>query len=255
MQRWLEMAFYLDLASIWALVLTLARNGLYRTYRFLFAYLLLDGCHGAAALILRNGTQAYFLVYLAAQSLKTVLAVFVILELAQIVLAEHPALARFGRDVVAYVLLGAAVIAGAGIAVDSSVPPGRSPILHRFNSVERTMDIWLLMFLLVMALFLTWFPVRLKRNVVLYFAGFIIYFLTRAAGLLLTNLEPVLMSRIDTAMLSVSFLCLLTWTFAFRRKGEKTTVVLGHRWDPDAMNRLNTQLSAINTRLLRLSRR
>jgi hypothetical protein len=253
--RWLEAAFYLDLVCTWILVITLLRNGLFRVYRFLFAYLLVDGCHDLSAVVLPNGTQTYFLVYLFAQAVKIVLAVFVVLELYQIALAEHPALARFGRDMVSYILGIAAIIAALGITFDASVPAKQSLILHRFNSFERTMDLWMLLFLLIIACFMAWFPIRLTRNSVLYIAGFVLYFSTRATGLLLTNLAPRLMVRIDAAMLSVAILCLITWTLALRQKGEETTVVIGHRWDPEAMDRLAGQLTAINSRLLRLSRR
>ena len=252
--RWLRIAFFLDLTCIWILIFTLLRSSLFRTYRFLFAYLLVDGCHTLSALFIPNGTQAYFLAYVFAQAAKVTLAVFVVLELYQIALAEHPALARFGRDVIAYVLAAAATIAAAGLAFDASIPPGRSLLLHRFNSFERTMDLCMLLFLLMIAAFMAWFPVRLTRNSALYISGFVLYFSTRAAGLLLTNLEPRLMTSMDTAMLSIAIFCLVTWIFALRRKGEETTVIIGHRWDPEAMDRLNRQLTAINARLLRLSR-
>ena len=255
MLQWLRAAVYLDLVCIWLLIVTLARNKLYQVYRFLFAYLLVDGLGTAAGLTLHNGTRTYFLVYICSQALKTVLAVFVVLELYQIALAEHPALSRFGRDVVLYVLGVAAVIAACAIAFDATIPPGRSPILHRFNSFERTMDLWMLLFLLMIALFMTWFPVRLTRNSVLYIAGFVFYFSTRAVGLLLINLAPRLVQWTDAVMMSVAIICLITWTLALRRKGEETTVIIGHRWDPEAMDRLSGQLSAINARLLRLSRR
>lgn len=253
--QWLRAAFYLDLVCIWILIFTLFRNGLFRTYRFLFAYLLVDGCHTLSAMFIPNGTESYFLAYVFAQAAKVTLAVFVVLELYQIALAEHPALARFGRDVIAYVLAAAATIAAAGLAFDTSVPVGQSPLLHRFNSFERTMDLSMLLFLLFIAAFMTWFPVRLSRNNILYITGFVLYFSTRALGLLFTNLAPRLMFWMDTAMLSVAILCLITWIFALRRRDEESTVIIGHRWDPAAMDRLSGQLNEINARLLRLSRR
>lgn len=255
MAQYLRVAVYLDLAAIWLLIITLARNKLYLSYRFLFAYLLVDGCGTAAGLFLHNGTTFYFLLYVSSQALKIVLAIFVVLELYQIVLADHPAISRFGRDVVLYVLGAAAVVAGCAIAFDASVPPGRSIFLQRFNSFERTMDLWMLLFLLMIAAFMTWFPVRLARNSFLYMAGFVLYFSTRSVGLLITNLAPRLIGWMDSIMLVVAILCLMTWTFALRRKDDETTVVIGHRWNPEAMDRLTGQLSAINDRLVRLSRR
>ena len=74
-------------------------------------------------------------------------------------------------------------------------------------------------------------------------------------GLLLTNIAPVLVHLTDVFMMAVAILCLITWTLALRGEGEKITMVLGHRWDPAAMERLTGQLDAINARLIRLSRR
>src|SRR5258706_7884862 len=117
-------------------------------------------------------------------------AVFVVLEVYQIALERHPALARFLRNSITWVLAGAAAVAALGVALDRSVPPHRSIIIHHFNRFERTMDLWMLLLLAIIVIFMAWFPVRLKRNGVLYIGGFVIYFLSRSTGLLMMNLAP-----------------------------------------------------------------
>lgn len=253
--QWLRATSYLDLISIWVLILALVRNKLFRVYRFLFAYLLVDGAFSIVGLILRNGTEIYFLAYVLAQATKIVLALFVVLELYRIALAGRPALARFARDFIAWVLAAAAIIAASGLLMDNSVPSARVRLLHHFLTFERTVHAWMLVFLLLIGLFMTWFPVQLSKNTVLYMGGFALYFFSRSFGLLLTNLSPELTGYISVAMLLVASLCMLTWTFVLRPSGENEMTVVGHRWNPDAMERLTTQLDAINTRLLRLSRR
>ncbi len=257
-QHWLDWAAHLDLAATIALIVSLSLNGLFRRYPWFFAYIAADALEGVAALAFfggnhRNNQYAYL--YLAGQFIKLILAIFVVLELYRVALRRHPALAKFGRNSVAYVLIAAAMVAGAGLMIDRYVPPGRSPILHRFNSLERTMDAWLVIFLILISLFMTWFPVRLSRNSVLYIAGFVVYFLSHSAGLLLTNVDPQRTAWIDTAMLAVASGCLLMWLVALTPAGEETTTVVGHRWDPASMDRLTGQLDAINARLLRFSRR
>ena len=42
---------------------------------------------------------------------------------------------------VAYALLAAAVMA---VPLDRAVPAGRSPVVHRFDTFERSMDLWML---------------------------------------------------------------------------------------------------------------
>ncbi len=58
---------------------------------------------------------------------------------------------------------------------------------------------------------------------------------------------------ISVADLSFSLVCLTAWALLMRREGETETVVTGHRWNPEEMERLTGQLSAINARLMRLN--
>jgi hypothetical protein len=258
-QHWLDWAGYLDLAAIIALIVSLSVNRLYRVYRCFFAYMAADALEGIAALTFfsqNHRKNLYAYLYLAGQFIKLILAVFVVLELYRVALQGHPALAKFGRNTVAYLLTAAAAVAAAGLMLDRYVPPGHSLILSRFYSFERTMNAWLLIFLIVISLFMTWFPVRLKRNSVLYIAGFVIYFLSRSAGLLLINLYPPQSEPlINTVMISIASACLLMWLAGLKAAGEETTTVVGHRWDPTATGRLLGQLDAINARLVRFSRR
>jgi hypothetical protein len=133
------------------------------------------------------------------------------------------------------------------------VPPGQSPLLHHFFAFERTMDACLLIFLLLIGFFITWFPVRLKRNVALYIGGFLIYSLARSSGLLLLNILPSQFAwPLGLAMLFVSPACLLAWLLMLQPEGERATVLLGHRWNPAAIGRLTDQLDSINASLARL---
>jgi hypothetical protein len=257
-QHWLDWAVYLDLAAIIGLIVSLSVNGLFRVYPCFFAYMTADALEGIAAQVFfagnhHNNFYAYF--YLAGQFVKLILSVFVVLELYRVALQGHPALARWGRNTVAYVLVIAAAVAVAGLTIDRYVPPGHSAILHRFNSFERTMDTWLVIFLILISLFMTWFPVRLKRNSVLYIVGFVIYFLSRSAGLLLLNLYPQGDLLINSFMISIASACLLTWSVGLKAAGERITTIIGHRWDPASMDRLTGQLDSINARLIRFSRR
>lgn len=252
---WLYSTSYVDLVLEVALIIRLLQTGLHRAYRLFFAYLTADATETLAGTLLQTNLQWYGYIYLGGQSLKMVLAVFMVLEIYRTALEGHPALSRFGQNTVRYVLAAAAAVATLAIALDRAVPPGRSPIIHHFNTFERTMDLWMLLFLAIIAVFMSWFPIRLRRNSVLYIGGFMVYFLSRSMGLLLRNLTPHLKRPIDNAMLTTSILCLLVWLCAFTPKGEKATTVVGHRWRPTEAERLAKQLDAINAKLLRLSRR
>jgi hypothetical protein len=189
------------------------------------------------------------------QAVKLVLVVFVVLELYRLALSGQPALAKYGQETAGIALVTAACVAALGLLVDPTVPPGRSVILYRFFSFERTMDTWVLIFLVVICLFMTWFPVRMKRNVAYYLGGFMLLFLARSAGLLLLNV----LSRgrhdiLNDAMLGISLACLVMWLCAFGEAGEKVTTIVGQRSDPRAMEKVTGQLESINASLTELSR-
>jgi len=243
------------LAATLLLIASLTANGLHAVYRYFFAYLAADALETGAGLIFQENRTLYGEIYFAGQSIKMILAVFVVLEIYRIALAGQPALARFGKSTVIYVLGAAASIAAAGFWLDASGPPKRSAVVVRFTSFERTMDAWMLLFLLMIGIFMLWFPVRLKRNSVLYISGFLMYFLARSVGLLLSNAAPRLVNRLDNVMIATQIVCLILWTLVLQPAGEKATTVVGHRWDPDSADRLTHQLNAINSALLRLSRR
>ncbi|PYT15118.1 MAG: hypothetical protein DMG59_15085 [Acidobacteria bacterium] len=245
--------WYLNILATIAVLISLYRNGLYRNYRRLYIYLLVDTLQSSLGALFQSRRKLYAQIYMTGQAMKLIIAVFVVLELYWLALAGHPALARFGRKTVRYLLPAAGVIALAGLLVDPSAPPGRSPVLHQFFSIEHTMDTWLLVFLTLICLFMAWFPVRLRRNVALYIGGFFLYFFARFSGVLLTKILPASFTHpLSAAMLSISFLCLIVWLFALRRQGEETTTVIGHRWNPARMERLTGQLEAINASLSRL---
>jgi hypothetical protein len=128
--------------------------------------------------------------------------------------------------------------------------------LHRFLTVERSLDFAILIFLLLITGLVIWFPLKVRRNIVLYISGFMVFYLSRTCGTLLANLlSPQFLNVINNALMSLSFCCLIGWLSSLRREGEDTTDVVGHRWNPAAIERLSDQLDAINATLVRFGRR
>ncbi len=252
--NWLNAIPSIELAATLILIATLAFRRLHVIYRFFFIYLFADAIETAAALIFQRDRRLYAEIYFGGQGIRMLLAVFVVLEIYRIALAGQPALARYGKTTVRYVLAAAAVAAAAGFWLDPNTG-GRDVMVRRFTNVERTMDAWMLLFLLMIGVFMVWFPVRLRRNNFLYIGGFVVYFLARSVGLLLSNVAPVLVANMDNFMIATQILCLILWTFALLPAGETTSLEVGHRWDPAAAARLKDQLNAINAALLRMSRK
>jgi hypothetical protein len=98
-----------------------------------------------------------------------------------------------------------------------------------------------------------WFPVRMRRNVAVYIAGFAAYFASRWVSLMVINLKPEWVDWANLFSGMVSLICLLYWTLAIRPEGESMESVSGIRWDPAELERLSRQLEAINSRLVRFN--
>ena len=252
---WLNWTSYLDLAIETALIANLFRNDLHRIYRLFVAYLAADAVESFAGMLAQTHYKLYGEIYFTGQGLKIVLGVFVVLELFQLALRRHPALARYGRGTVVYAMIASVLLAGFAIVLDRSIAPAQSVFLHRFNTFERTMDLAMLLFLAIITAFMVWFPVQLTRNSVLYIGGFVFYFLSRSAGLLLHNLAPQFRNPIDNVLMAACIGCLLIWLLALTRRGEEVKTQIGHSWNPQQARRLAEQLDAINSKLMMISRK
>ncbi|HEY6347749.1 MAG TPA: hypothetical protein VIY49_40165 [Bryobacteraceae bacterium] len=253
--------WYLNIAASAVLFVRLYFQRLAGIYPFLIAYLLAQSIEQVLELALGRGRHlnTYARIYFAGQGVKVLLAILVVLELFYRALADKPALARFGRRMLAYTFSLAVGIGLVNLLLDAGAASGGYPILMRFLRLERSLDLVAFVLLIVMSGFLLWFPVRAHRNAVYWLAGFMIYSFFRWTGLLLTNLWPPKLwpqfnQNLNVVMLTVTLVCLTGWTLLLKPEGEKETVVTGHSWNPDQAERLTVQLNAINSRLARLAR-
>ena len=254
-----QIEFFLSIAIVvfdLAVVARLIRTGFSRISVWLVYYLIVLDGEILLLEILPPHSNSLALTYFFAQSANLVIASGAMRELYQLALAGHAGLAQFGRALLYWALAGAVVTAGLGILLDSQPLPGQSIILHRYFTVERTVNFVLLFLFLVIGVYLTWFPVKLRRNIVVYAAGFAVLFAARTVGLLVANLVPQSNLRnVSNLMLGVEVLCLIYWTWGFRKESEDNITITGHRWNPSEIDRLTHQLDSINSAIERFSRR
>jgi len=242
------------MAAAAALAIRLFYEGLAPLYRALVIYLVTDTVQQILVRTFMSNGDLVGWIYAVGQLLKAGLSVFIVLNLCRLALAGKPALARFGHQTIGYLFGLAAVISGLGVFLDIQAARGPEQRLRAFLTFERTMDSLVLVVLALTSLFLLWFPLKVRRNVALNIAGFVVYSFERWAGLLATNLWPNRRGQFSIAMLSVSFICLMLWLITLRRDGETMTTVIGHRWNAVEADHLRGQLDAINARLERFSR-
>lgn len=251
-----QFAYYAVTVAEALLAFKLYRLGLFRTYRFFFAYLLVQVLRGIVVFPMNPRTKHYGDVYFISTALLLALAIGIVVELYGLVLAERRGIASLGRWLLMAAIVLSVAISVLMIKVDLTGTAGKSPILFYFNVVHRVVASTLMFFLLVLTAFLVWFPVPLKRNAVVYSLGYVVYFLSLSVALLAMNVGGAEYARwASLGQLAVGTGCYAAWLVLLNREGEQEQVVVGHRWNPQDAERLIGQLNAVNAALLRTARR
>jgi hypothetical protein len=256
MARAERILWYCNFAATLVLLIRIVICRLHQIYPWTFRYWLGQAAATAVLLAIPLSNGAYFFAYVAAQSINLTLSVFVLQELYATALAAHPGLSVFGRRSMLAVLAAAGTLALAGLGVDSTVMAGQYWRIHRFLTLTRTVEFVILVFLLVISAFLLWFPVKIRRNVAVYIAGFFFYYVLQASVFLSHNLLPQKYSQaISMTSLIAALISLLIWLVGLRAESATPATVSGHGWNPLAAARLSVELNGINAALTRLVRK
>ena len=255
LNHWLNAVQYLDFALTAAVLATLALKRLAPTYRRLFLYLLADLAFSVGSLAIKPNTTDYAYYFFSAQAVEAILAAAVVLEIYSLALAEHAALARYGRNMVGYVFVAASLVAASGLLSVRSAQQAHDPALFRFLLFERTAEITLALFLILITAFIAWFPVKFRNNVIAYISGFVVLYLSRALSAEVAHLLPPnrkYFTLLSIVRISIFSACLVWWLVRIRKEGEVRTTIVGHAWNLGEAERLNAQLEAMNDRLARI---
>jgi hypothetical protein len=247
--RWTS---YLTGAVEIGLLFLLLRNGLARRYCWLFDYFLADALQTVLVIRLPIYSIWYGYIYFGGHAVKALLGVGFAMQLWRLALLGYPAVARFGRGIVIYMLLAATAVSVSGLVLEPTRSRFENPLVHAFVAIEGAVDSMVLAFLVAAVLFLLWFPVTMHRNVAVCIAAFSFYMFHRWALLLFVNLYPADSHVLSAVMVVLSLACMVLWTLAIRPEGEIATTVTGHGGNPFETERLLRQLAAINERLKRM---
>jgi hypothetical protein len=203
--------WYLNLAAIAGLFFRLHAQRILKAYPFVFALLIAVTVEQFVALVSAHNPRLYLLVYILGQTAKLPLAIFAVLELCQRAVATR---------LLSYAFCLAIPISLANLLLDAGVAANCDPILFDFLKLERTVNLTLG---LVISVVLFGFPMLARRNVVFWLGGFMMYSLSRWAGLLLTNFQPHYTRGWSVGMQAVSLACLVGWTILLNAAGEQET--------------------------------
>jgi hypothetical protein len=225
-------------------------------YRCFAFYIAAQFVRSLALAGIKYGTTVYGWVYILTAPVIWVCYILVVKELYTLILSSYKGIATFGRYTLAVALGGAMLISGGILLFDVWNNADRFPVLLAVFATERGIVSSLLLLLMAVTAFLLWFPVPLKRNVIVYSLVYFVYFLSKAAALFIRNtVGPNVIQLVNIAVLGAASVCLISWIFFLNREGEMETVKSRPQWNPEAEQRLLQQLDSINASLLRSARK
>lgn len=254
----------LQWASLLGSLLTavkLYRSGLYRRYIVFFAYFLFRIPKAIYPLFADIKSANYFFFWVFTEPLVWLFYVLIVLELCRLVLERHRGFYTLGKWAMG---LGMAVSVTLSIlsvlAKFKAAPAQRSISLHNsilgyFYATDRGVTFCLAIFLLLMLLLLSRYPVRLSQNVVVHTTLYTIFFLSNTLTVILGSVFGLhLFIIFDTGLSTVSALCILAWLIFLTPKGEEVRVNIPH-FAPENEKRILYHLDALNSTLLKVARK
>jgi hypothetical protein len=240
-----------QIVALVALFARMSWDGLYKIYIYFFGYLLVELLQLLIPVFVPLDGLLYRDSYVASQALVICFSALVVLELYSIVFRGLPGIGTVARRYIKVILVLAVVVSLLPLGLETT-PNTLTGYLFIF---ERPVMTSLLILILMITVFLLYYPVPLGRNVPVYLIGYAVYFVTNATTIFIRNLGHYWSRPISDVQMVVYFTCLMFWLFALNRAGETRSVVVGHHWNPSDERKLLAQLEAINASLLRSARK
>jgi hypothetical protein len=232
------------------LILRIWSSGLRRKYPFFTTYLAVSLAQIVASDVIPYSSRAYGYVFVFSEMIIVGLYVLIVLELYSKVLAPLSGVASMAQKYTGGAICVAALVSICFLYFESSA----GNLVQQFLVFERVMIFSLVLFVLFIVGFLTYFPVSLSRNVILYSTGYAVFFLAKAASIFARNTHLLGDQLIDQIHMIVNDLCLIFWVAYLNRAGEIAKITIGHRTNPGDEQRVMQQLDSINRALARLPR-
>lgn len=243
-ERWL---FYVQAIALAAVIVRMSASGLYRIYRFFFCYLLVQVAQLSIPFLVPRTKTLYGYAYLGTEAIIVVFYALIILELYTLVLKDLRGIATTSKRYIKVAL----TIAIASSLLILTWEHASLNLLAQFYIFERTIVSSLVVFVVLITVFLAYYPIPLHRNVIYYSIGYAVYFTSKAVALFLRNTGHQWDLVFSIVVLATSTGCLLFWTTILSRQGETKPMVVGRQRNPVEAARVLSQLEAINAILLR----
>lgn len=238
------------------MVLKLYRTGLYHRYPIFFAFFIFRIPNSIWPLFLGVSSYLYLRVWVLTELIALGFYVLMVVELYKLVLEKYKGLYTLGRWAL-YVSLAISVSISAISLLPQIKPsmPQRSKIMFYMVATERGIQTGLVLFIVLILCFLSFFPVKLSRNVRVHALVFSVFFLGSTFMLLMRSLFGMrLVNEFNTVFLGITAASVVAWLTLLRTAGEDSRLA-PMRYGQEHESRLLSHLDTLNAALLRVSGR
>lgn len=238
------------------MAIRLYRTGLYLLYPIFFAYFTFRIPNNTWPFLFEHSSSVYQQIWICSELIVLTFYILMVRELYRLVLEKYRGLYTLGRWAM-YVAMTVSVIIS-GLSLLPRIKPTtaqRSKIMAYVLATDRGVETALAIFIVLLLLFLSRYPVRLSRNVRIHAVIYSIFFLSNTFVVLMKSLFGLRMvEAVDTSMMGVAAVCVVAWLFLLTPQGAEApapVVTLG----PQHEHRLLTQLDSLNAALLKVGQR
>ena len=236
--------------------LKLYRTGLYRRYPIFFAFFVFRILNSIWPLFLTISSDLYLKLWVLTEPVEVGFYVLIVVELYKLILEKYKGLYSLGRWAL-YVSLAISVAISAISLLPRINPsmPQRSKVMFYVLAAERGVETGLAIFIVLMLCFLSFFPVKLSRNVRMQALVFSIFFLSNTFVVLVhIQFGHRMEDEVNTVLMGVSAGSIVAWLTLLSVAGEEvphSPALYGQEHE----SRLLTHLDSLNAALLRASNR
>jgi len=234
------------------MVLKLHQTGLSARYRVFFAFFIFRIPNSIWPLYLDVKSNTYLHFWIVTTAIALVFYVLLTLELYKLVLENYKGLFTMGRWAL-YISLAISVAVSAITLIPKIKPHSAqiSKIMMYELATERGIDTALAILIILLLGFISFFPVKLNRNVRVHAVVFSTFFLSNTLVLLTRSLFGLHLGvEINTVLLCVTAASVVAWLALLRSAGEdarRAPAAVGMDYE----SRLLAHLDALNAALLR----
>jgi hypothetical protein len=230
--------------------------GLHRIYRFFFASLVFALVRSFALFPYSTRSLSYYRIWASTEPVLWLSYVLVVFELYSLVLKQYRGIYSVGRMFFFVAVATSATISALTVLPTMTGALTKRPLLYYYALAERGIVTSLAVFLLLLLVLVTWFPVPLSRNLLIHCSVYSAYFFAVNVIDLYWHLAGVDATYWrNMSRYTVALACYFCWGFFLSRSGEDRTASLHLGRSPLEEKRLLGQLAGLNATLLRTARK